>query len=93
MHYLLLCRANLGQDFRLLQTTFVKKSCINMNMLENRSIVSMSGYIHVCSRMFIIGKVCHRKLYLTKQSMHCADLKQEFGSYKEIFYASYLALT
>ena len=28
MHYLLLCRANLGQAFRLSRTTFVKNACI-----------------------------------------------------------------
>ena len=38
MHYVLLCRANIGQAFRLSRTSFVKKACMNLNILVNRSI-------------------------------------------------------
>ena len=38
MHYLLLCRANLGQAFRFSLTTFVKKACIKFEYVISRSI-------------------------------------------------------
>ena len=34
MHYLLLCRANLRQTFRLSKTTFVKKACIKFEYVS-----------------------------------------------------------
>ena len=58
MHYLLLCRENLGQAFRLSRTTFVKKACTKFEYVSKP--IYWNTFCE--SSIILLSKIYHWKL-------------------------------